>query len=416
MKETGGIARLETSAEEFATGASEDLRVADWLKSVERSTLREMLALGVRPDVLSFALGLPTTELLPRESYQAALIEVLDNDRESLQLGPPFHPLKEQIAALMAKRGVNCHADQVFLTTGAQQALNLLARLLLNEGGQVIVEETAYTGINMVLQPLRPQILTVSTDPAEGINLDEVERLLAGGARPAFIFAMSDGHNPLGISLSMEKRKRLVRLARRYHVPIIEDDVYGFLNYEDIPIPPMRALDDEWVFYVGSFSKIMGPGLRTGWLVVPESLIPRLSIVKDLSDIDSATLAQRAIAAFMQSAHFTTQLDSVRLEFRERRDLMLRALNERLSSHAKWEKPSSGVFIWLRLPVGVDTAELLKIAVERERVAYIPGKAFGFNASEHARECMRLNFTYCRREQIEEGVERLARVLNDVMD
>lgn len=415
MQDTAGAERRAMLVEEPAPDSSEDLILADWVKAVERSTMREMLSLGARPDVLSFALGLPTTALLPTEAYSEALIESLKNDHLSLQLGPPFHPLKQQIVRLMAERGVTCHEGQVFLTTGAQQGLNLLTRLLLNEGGQIIVEETAYTGVKMVLQPHRPQVLTVSTDPQHGINLNEVEQLLMSGARPALIFAMSDGHNPLGISLSQRKRERLVELARRYRVPVIEDDVYGFLNYERTAIPPMRALDDRWVLYVGSFSKILGPGLRAGWLVVPEALIPRLSIVKDLSDIDSCTLTQRTISTYLQSDQLAGHLGAVRSEFQERRDLMLDALEKHMPVGAKWEKPSSGVFIWVRLPAGVDTAGLLKTAIERERVAFIPGKAFSFDESDRPSECLRLNFTYCRREQIEEGVMRLARVFKDAI-
>jgi 2-aminoadipate transaminase len=174
-------------------------------------------------------------------------------------------------------------------------------------------------------------------------------------------------------------------------------------------------LDDQWVFYVGSFSKILGPGLRTGWLVVPESLIPRLSIVKDLSDIDSCTLTQRAVAIYLRSEQFPGHLADIRREFRERRNLMMRALTDHLPC-ARWEMPTSGLFIWLRLPSGVDTAELLRIAVERERVAFIPGKAFGFDESRHANECLRLNFTYCQRDQIEEGIKRLARVIESVVE
>jgi 2-aminoadipate transaminase len=414
MKKIGGATQRETAAAGPVASHSEDLMVADWVEGVERSAMREMLSLGARPDVLSFALGLPTTDLLPRQGYAAALVESLENDQLSLQLGPPFQPLKQQIVALMAQRGVTCDEAQIFLTSGAQQGLNLLTRLLLNEGGQVIVEDTAYTGLKMALQPHRPKVLTVSTDPQHGINLDEVEQLLAGGARPAYIFAMSDGHNPLGVSLSQVKRERLAMIARRHHVPIIEDDVYGLLNYDRSSIPPIRALDDQWVFYVGSFSKILGPGLRAGWLVVPESLVPRLSIVKDLSDIDSCTLTQRAVAIYLRSEQFPGHLADIRREFRERRDLMMRALTDHLPC-ARWELPTSGLFIWLRLPSGVDTAELLKIAVERERVAFIPGKAFGFDESRHANECLRLNFTYCQRDQIEEGIKRLARVIEGVV-
>jgi 2-aminoadipate transaminase len=416
MKVIDGTTRHEIAAEEFARQLPEDFNVADWVKATERSTLREMLATGARPEMLSFALGLPATELLPREAYSEALLETLQNDRMALQLGPPFHPLKQQIVELMAQRGVACREEQVFLTTGAQQALNLLANLLLNDGTPIMVEEVAYTGLHMVIQPHRPQVMTISTDPQQGININEVEQLLAGGARPAFIFAMSEGHNPLGISLSQRKRERLVEIARRYRVPIIEDDVYGFLNYESASAtPPMRALDDQWVLYVSSFSKILGPGLRTGWIIAPEVLIPRLSIVKDLSDIDSCTLTQRAIATYLRSNHLSNHLLSIRRDYRERRDCMLHALEKHLSGVAEWATPTSGVFIWLRLPPGVNTVELLKIAVEREGVAFIPGKAFTVGRSECANECLRLNFTYCQREQIEEGVIKLARALKDLM-
>jgi 2-aminoadipate transaminase len=414
MKELSRVAARETLVgASSAAQPADDLVVADWVRGAERSALREMLSTGARADVLSFALGLPTTELLPREAYAEALLAALRDDGAALQLGPPFQPLKRQIVALMAERGVACHEGQVFLTTGAQQGLDLLARLLLDEGGEVLVEETVYTGLSMALQPHRPRVLTVSSDPQTGINLDEAEQLLADGARPAFIFAMSEGHNPLGISLSQRKRERLVELARRYRVPVIEDDVYGFLNYAPHALPPMRALDEQWVFYVGSFSKILGPGLRAGWLVVPETLVPRLSIVKDLSDIDSCTLTQRAIASYLQTDHFTAQLAATRREFQARRDLMLRALATHMPSSAQWTPPTSGVFIWLRLAAEVDTAALLSAAVERERVAFIPGRAFTFNASAAANSSLRLNFTYCQREQIEEGIRRLARVLHD---
>lgn len=415
MKDIDGAARREIAAEEFAHHLPEDLVVADWVKATERSTLREMLATGARPEVLSFALGLPSTELLPRQTYSQALLETLQNDQMALQLGPPFQPLKRQIVELMAQRGVTCREEQVFLTTGAQQSLNLLARLLLNDGQQVMVEEISYTGLRMVIEPHRPQIMTVSTDPQQGINTDEIEQLLAGGARPAFIFAMSEGHNPLGISLPQRKREMLVEIARRYRVPIIEDDVYGFLNYDGASAPPMRALDDKWVLYLGSFSKILGPGLRTGWMIVPEGLIPRLSIVKDLSDIDSCTLTQRAIATYLRSNHLSGHLLSIRREYGERRDCMLHALEKHFTGVAKWEKPTSGVFIWLRLPSGVHTTELLKIAVEQEHVAFIPGKAFSIGGSDCADQCLRLNFTYCKREQIEEGVIKLARALKELM-
>src|SRR5215207_2792509 len=256
-----------------------------------------MLVASARPGVLSFALGLPAAELFPAAEYSEALAHVLASDPRALQYGPPFRPLKQHVLRLMADRGVNCREEQVFLTAGAQQGVNLLAHLLVEPGSTVIVEEMAYTGCQQVLQVTQADVLTVPTDFKTGIDVDAVERLLEGGAQPALIYVVPDGHNPLSVSMSLEKRMRLVELARAYSVPIVEDDAYGFLYY-DSPTPPLRALDDEWVLYVGTFSKIMAPALRTGWVVVPEALTSHLAILKEATDIDTAPLNQRAISAY----------------------------------------------------------------------------------------------------------------------
>ena len=392
----------------------EQFALADWVQLAERTSLGKMLAIGARPDILSFALGLPAPELFPARDYATAVTEVLHRDPLSLQLGPPFQPLKQHIVKLMQHRGVECTEEQIFLTSGAQQGLSLLARLLLNEGGQVIIEESAYTGLHMAIQPFRPEVLTVSSDADTGMNVLEVEQLLVQGARPAFIFAMSDAHNPLGVSMDQAKRAHLLDLARAFRVPVIEDDVYGLISYEDMS-PALRAQEERWVFYVGSFSKIMGPALRTGWLIVPPELIQKLAIIKDLSDIDTCTLNQRAISAYLEAGHLPNQLAAIRSEYKERRDLMVRALESYFPEGTKWKVPSGGVFIWVELPAGVDTVDLLGIAVEREQVAFIPGVAFGVNGDYGAKSCLRLNFTYCSRTQIEEGMMRLSRALKELM-
>lgn len=394
----------------------EKFALADWVRVAERTPLGKMLAVGARPDILSFALGLPAPELFPARDYATAVTEVLSGDPLALQLGPPFLPLKRGIVRLMRQRGVECSEEQVFLTSGAQQGLNLLSRLLLNEGGQVIIEEAAYTGLHMAIQPFQPEVLSVSSDAETGMNVDEVERLLAGGARPAFIFAMSDGHNPLGISMGRAKRARLVELARAFRVPVIEDDVYGLISYTEAVSPALRALEERWVFYVGSFSKIMGPGLRTGWLIVPPELVPKLAIIKDLSDIDTCTLTQRAIAAYLEAGHLPLQLAAIRREYRERRDLMIGALRRHFPPGTKWRAPDGGVFMWVELPAGVDAVELLKSAVEQERVAFVPGAAFCVRDDLRTKSSLRLNFTYCSRAQIDEGIMRLSRAVKKLME
>lgn len=385
--------------------------LAGWAREIQPSSLQEMLSAVSRPDVFSLALGLPAAELFPRAEMARAAAQVLSDDLMAMQYQPSFQPLKAHIVALMAQRGVACRPEQVFLTTGAQQALNLLAHLLLDPGGQVLTENLLYSGLQQAIAPFQPEVITVPTDADTGVDVEAVAAVLAGGARPAFIYLISDGHNPLGVSLSAAKRAQLVELARRYQVPIVEDDAYGFLCYEGPGVPPLRALDAQWVLYAGSFSKILAPALRVGWLIVPEALMLPLSVIKESSDINTSTLTQRTIAAYLDGGHLPEHIAMLRREYRHRRDAMLGALGTYFPSTVRWNTPSSGMFVWVTLPEAIDASRLLKTAIETESVVFIPGQSFCVGNSRHAAHCMRLNFSNCAPERIEEGIKRLARVL-----
>jgi len=402
-----------------AVGAGvHELRLADWTRGMSRSMLRQMIAVVSRPGILSFAGGLPAPELFPTAEYAEALAQVLAADAGALQYGPPFQPLKAHVVELMAQRGVSCSEQQVFLTTGAQQGLDVLARLLVNPGDEVMLEEFVYTGVQQVVAPYRPRIVPIAIDLEEGIDVEEVETHLANGVRPAFLYVIPDGHNPLGVSASRERRQRLVKLAGAYGVPIIEDDPYGLLYYDGAMEPPLRAHDDKWIFYLGSFSKILAPALRLGWIVAPETLIPRLTVAKEAGDLESSALTQRAVAAYLDAGHLPAHLARLRAEYGRRRNAMLSALRRTFPAEARWTEPKGGMFIWVALPQAVDTAELLQAAVDQEQVAFIPGRAFavpGCRAMDDARHCLRLNFSNCPPEQIEEGIRRLASVLEKVI-
>lgn len=385
--------------------------LATWARTSAPSALREILPLLARPGLLSFAVGMPAVELLPAEAYVHATRRALAVDPPALQYGVPCGPLKRQIVALMAERGVECCEEQVFLTTGAQQGMSMLARLLLDEGGLVAVEETVYDGIHGALRPLRPEIVTVPSD-VDGIDVDALEALLEEGVRPAFVYLIPEGHNPLGVSLGMERRVRLVELARRFRVPLVEDDAYGFLHYDGVPLPALRALDEDWVLYVGSFSKILAPGLRVGWIVVPEALVPTLSILKHGSDLDVSTTAQWCLSAFLDAGALPAHLAALRAEYRTRRDAMLDALERHFPRTARWTQPVGGMFLWVSLPAGWDTVELLRRAVASEQVAFVPGAAFCARDLRRAAHCMRLCFAGMPAERIEEGISRLAHLLD----
>ncbi|GIK56130.1 MAG: PLP-dependent aminotransferase family protein [Chloroflexi bacterium] len=408
---------------------TQEIPLAGWTQTMQRSVLRQMIAVVSRPGILSFAGGLPDPALFPTTDYAAALAHVLATDPKALQYGMPFAPLKQHIVQLMALRGVTCTAEQIFLTTGAQQGLDVLARLLLDPGGEVMFEELVYTGAQQVVAPFLPHILPVSTDLVEGMNVDEVEAYLAGGARPsgaspAFIYTIPDAHNPLGVSMSQTRRERLVELALAYNVPLIEDDPYGLLQYGEweierfqspnLPISqslPLRALNDSHVFYLGSFSKIMAPALRLGWIVAPAALVTKIGVVKEAADLESSALTQRAVAAYLDAGHLPGHLATLRREYGRRRDAMLAALYRYFPAEARWTEPQGGMFIWVELPEEMDAAVLLETAIAQENIVFIPGHAFTV-PGRHIHNCMRLNFSNCSEEMIEDGIKRLAKIIN----
>ncbi|HEX2188131.1 MAG TPA: PLP-dependent aminotransferase family protein [Longimicrobiaceae bacterium] len=396
------------------TLASEPLTLARWAQEIRPSALQTMLVRSSQPGILSLALGFPAPDLFPASGLSEAAARVLAGDPLALQYSPPFLPLKRQVVELMATRGVECREEQVFLTAGGQQGMSLLTRLLLNPGGTVLTERLCYTGFQQAIEPFRPEVLTVPTDLDTGIDVDAVEALLAAGERPAMIYVVTDGNNPLGVSVSAEKRRRLVELAREHRVPVLEDDAYGYFQYVDDPVPPMRALDDRWVLYMGTFAKIFAPSLRVGWLVVPEELVGPLGIIKEATDINTSTFTQRVISSYIDQGLLPAHLERLRSEYGARRDAMDAALREHLgSTGARWRTPTAGVFTWVEMPDGTDTVPLLGTALDTEGVAFFPGSAFAVGGDGYASNCLRLNFSHCGPERIREGVARLGRVIRD---
>ena len=388
--------------------------LAAWTHDLRPSVIGEMMGLMARPGVISFALGLPAPDLFPVEEWARAAERVLASDPGALQYRTPPRRLREQVAALMAGRGVRCRPEQVFLTTGAQQALSILARLVLEPGGTIVCERRVYMGFRQVIEPFRPRVLAVESDLETGMDVDAVEALLEEGERPAFVYCITDGHNPLGVSVSLEKRARLVRLARRFGVRVIEDDAYGLLHY-DRPLPPLRAMEERGIFYVGSLSKVMAPGFRVGWLVAPEEMMDVLASAKDGSDIDTSTFAQGLVSEYLASGRFGVHLETVRAAYRLRRDTMIAALERHFPAGTRWSVPRHGALVWVELPGEVDTTALLRVALEAEGVAYVPGSAFAVDGGRAGASAMRLNFSHPTVAQIEEGIARLGRVVREAV-
>jgi 2-aminoadipate transaminase len=403
-----------TTAEMRTFAAARDMEtcLAEWARHLERSMLRKLIGIIAQPGVLSFAGGLPAPELFPTQDFAAAVAEVLATDPRALQYGPPLAELKSQIVELMARRGLTCREEEVLITTGAQQALNILAHLLLDPGGEVLLEEMVYSGIQQAVAPLQPRILTVTTDLERGIDVEAIAEWLAAGHQPAFIYAIPDSHNPLGVSLGRADRDRLVALAARYGVPIVEDDPYGFLSFDGPALPPLRSLNGDWVFYVGSFSKIIAPALRLGWIVAPEELLHRLTVIKESGDLESSAFTQRAVSTYIRSGRLPAHIDRLRQEYCSRRDAMLVALAATFPENVRWTNPAGGMFIWVELPKHVDTVCLLEASLARENIAFVPGVAFAVPGSD-AGHCLRLSFSNVSPERITDGIARLSSVVRE---
>ncbi len=383
--------------------------------TARRSMMRELMPLTTRPDIISFAGGLPAPDLFPVEDYQICLDHVLTTEgRRALQYGPIYPPLKEALAQLMRLRGVDADPDDIFITNGAQQGLSVVGQLLLNPNSPVIVEQIAFTGIGQMIAERGAMPLTVATDLDCGIDVDNVEYLLKLTGQVRAIIEVPDFHNPLGVSIAAEHRPRLVELSHRFRTPIIEDDPYGLLRYEDANIPPLKACDvDGGIIYLGSFSKILAPGLRLGWVVAPKAALGKLTVIKESQDLETSQLTQRAVTEFIQRGLLNTHLEKLKVAYAVRRKTMLDALAREFPRAAQWSKPKGGIFIWVTLPEHVNTLDLLPRAVEQEKIAYVPGIAFGIQGG--GRSSLRLNFSNAAPEMLEEGITRLGKIIQEAV-
>lgn len=377
---------------------------------LKRSVMRDLLALAVDPGIISLAGGLPTGELLPIEEFQECLHAVLERDGSAaLQYSPMFRPLQAWICDYMTSRGVTCEADQIFITNGAQQGQSILSRLFLNPGDVAVTEEITFTGIQQVTSGRDMNMRTVPTDLSTGVDTAALEQAFAKPPNPGMAILIPDFHNPLGVSMSLEKRRAIAALSAQYDVPVVEDDPYSPLRFTGEPLPPIKAFDEcDSIFYLGSFSKMLAPAVRLGWIVVPRTIVPKVTVLRESFDLETSTLIQRTVAEFLRRGLLAPHLEELASVNRERCQCMLAMLEKELGDLASWTEPEGGLFVWVTLPEEIDTMDLFRKALD-EKVIYIPGGAFAVNGG-HA-NTMRLNFSNVTPSAIEEGISRLAAVI-----
>jgi 2-aminoadipate transaminase len=392
-------------------------RYAQRTKSAKSSIIRELLKLTQRPEVISFAGGLPAPEIFPVERFREACQEVLStNPSIALQYGPTegYRPLRELIVAHMARYGIIATVDNILITSGSQQALDLIAKLLINRGDRILVESPTYLGALQAFDLMGAEYVTVPTDD-DGLQTEEMECALRSG--PKFMYILPNFQNPGGTTLSRSRRDELVLLSDKYGIPIIEDDPYGQLRYEGEHIPPLVVLDrtnllrDNGyllgnVIYLSTFSKVLAPGLRLGWIVAPPDVISRLVQLKQSTDLHTSSFAQMVAYEVARDGFMEEHVKLIRRVYKERRDAMLEALHDYFPPEVSWTHPHGGLFLWVMLPPGIDTMKLLDTAL-RQDVAFVPGGPF-FPSGQESGSHMRLNFSNAQPEQIREGIRRLS--------
>jgi 2-aminoadipate transaminase len=405
------------------------------------STIRELLKLTDQPDIISFAGGMPAPEVFPVRDFRDAADRVLDRQgTRALQYSATegYRPLREWIVKQMARYGIESAPENVLLTSGSQQALDLIGKIMINPGDLILTERPTYMGALQAWRAYQAEFVSVPVDD-DGLRVEMLEDALCAG--PKFMYILPNFQNPGGVTLSLERRHELIDIADHYGVPIIEDDPYGELRYEGEHLPPLVVIDAERlkgrslpasnghsyygqthepgngraymrgnVIYLSTFSKTLAPGLRLAWVVAPVEVVQRCVVAKQGMDLHTATLNQMIAHEILTGGEgdfLDRHVGLIRSVYRERRDAMLAALDAHFPEGVRWTRPHGGLFLWATLPEGLDAAVLLQDALAH-KVAYVPGAAFHPDGGGH--NTLRLNFSFCDPQRIETGIRRLGEV------
>ncbi|MHB1389738.1 MAG: aminotransferase-like domain-containing protein [Thermoleophilia bacterium] len=384
------------------------------------SVMRDLMAVVAMPDVISLAGGLPSTESFPAKVLAQVTHEVsMQSSAAALQYGPTegLDETKRNIIKVMAAENTLADIDNIIVTTGGQQAIDLVCRILLDPGDIVIAEAPTYPGAIPSLCSFEADVIQIPLDN-DGMRTDllraEIERLRKAGTKPKFVYTIPDFHNPAGVSLSLERRLEMVAMAKEYELIILEDNPYGQLRFEGEHLPTLYSLDDDNnVIYISTFSKIISPGIRLGWLVAPTPILQKVNMGKQAADLCPSTLAQMIVNQYFHDARWQDYVEKVTAVYHKRRDAMLAALEEHFPPEATWTHPQGGFYVWATLPEYLDTADLLALAIEEQKVAFVPGSGAWIDGS--GKHHMRLSFSGVSEEKITEGIKRLAKVIKEQM-
>jgi 2-aminoadipate transaminase len=409
--------RAHTSARDLDRYA--DL-FAQRTRVMRSSAMRDLMELTARPEVISLAGGQTDTTTFPPESFAAQMTRIAqESSAEALQYGPTegFARTKDCIRQVMAIEGMGPDPGDIIVTTGGQQAIDLVAKTFVDPGDPVICEAPTYPGAVPVFSAYQADTFQVEMDDS-GMRIDRLESLLerlnADGRRPKFVYTVPSFQNPAGVTLSAERRRRLVEIARERELLVVEDNPYGMLRFEGEGPEPLYKLEGgDYVVYLGTFSKILSPGIRLGWLCAPPPVLEKVTLGKQASDLCTSTLSQYFVAEFFGEGGWRSYIDDLVRIYRGRRDAMLDALERHFPPQASWTEPQGGLFVWATLPDYINTTDLLAKAL-RQNVAFVPGAAAFVDG--RGTSSMRLNFSSSTEEEIREGIRRIGRVISEQVE
>jgi 2-aminoadipate transaminase len=389
-------------------------------RGMKSSAMRDLMAVIARPEVISLAGGLPDTALFPSETFAAVAGHIArESAAEALQYGPTegLPAVRGCIAEVMDAEGISCDPEDVLVTSGGQQVIDLVTRALIDPGDVIVAEAPTYPGAVPSFSSYQADVVQIEMDD-DGMRVDlleeTLERLDRDGRTPKFIYTIPTFQNPAGVTMSLDRRRRLVEIARERELLVLEDNPYGLLRYEGTPAPTLRELDGGlYVMYLGTFSKILSPGIRLGWVLAPAPVLHQINMGKQAADLCSSTLSQLMVTSYFQEARWRDYVESSKETYRARRDTMLDALAEHFPPQAEWTRPQGGLFLWATLPDFIDTTDLLARAL-RENVAFVPGAAAFLDG--RGQSSMRLNFSAVGEDDIREGIRRIGKIVTEQVE
>ncbi|MFZ5968264.1 MAG: PLP-dependent aminotransferase family protein [Bacillota bacterium] len=388
------------------------IKFAKRMDGIKASEIRELLKLTTRPEIISFAGGLPAPELFPVEEMKKITLKVLEEGGEqALQYSTTegYTPLREKIAKRMEICGIQAAADDILITSGSQQGLDFSGKIFLNPDDVVVCESPSYLGAINAFKAYECKFVEVPTDD-KGMIMEELEKVLANTPNIKMIYVIPDFQNPTGRTWTVDRRKRLLELATQYDLPIIEDNPYGELRFEGEIPPSIKSFDtDGRVIFLGTFSKTFCPGLRLGWVCASPEILNKYILVKQGADLQSSTISQRELSTFLDTFNLDEHVAKIKDVYRHRRNLMLSTMKEYFPPEVKYTYPEGGLFTWVVLPEYINTRELMVKALEKN-VAFVPGGSFFPNGGNE--NTFRLNYSNMPEEKIVEGIKRLGEVIN----